>query len=638
MINNKKYNADSIQILEGLEAVRMRPGMYIGSTSEKGLYHLVWEIIDNSIDEALEGFASEITLEILDNNVIRISDDGRGIPVDIHPKTNKPAVETILTTLHAGGKFDKQNYQISGGLHGVGASVVNALSSWFSVEIHINNEIYFQMYEKGIPITPLEKKGVTQKRGTIISFTPDPAIFENMEKFRYKLDVLKERIQQISFLNKKIKLNIIDQTTQPHQEFHFHYKNGIKEYIEYLNKNKKNLNNIFYKEYFSDDFFYEIAFQYSENYSQNIYSFVNNIPTKEGGTHEEGFKIALNRILNKYAKDKNILKKETSLISEDTLEGILVIISLKHPNPLFEGQTKNKLGNPEIRQFISKTFGDVFETYLLENPHEAKKIIEKCLLAMKARIAAKKAREITRKKTSLELLNFNSKLTDCYNKDPKTSELYIVEGDSAGGSAKQGRDSRFQAILPLRGKIINVEKSNLAKVLSNNEIISLIQAIGTGIDKEFDLSKARYNRIIIMTDADVDGAHIRTLLLTFFFRNLKPLIENGYIYFAQPPLYKVVESNKEIKYFYNEKEYKKYQTQLQSKNKKISSQRYKGLGEMNPEQLWETTMDPKKRTLLKIHLEDIKEANEVFDKLMGKLVDQRKEFIEQNAYKADIDI
>ncbi|WP_210954922.1 DNA topoisomerase (ATP-hydrolyzing) subunit B [Candidatus Phytoplasma luffae] len=637
MIKDKIYNADSIQILEGLEAVRKRPGMYIGSISDKGLYHLVWEILDNSIDESLAGFADEISLEILNDNVIRISDNGRGIPVDIHSQTNKPAVETILTTLHAGGKFDKKNYQISGGLHGVGASVVNALSSWFSVEIHRDNKIYYQKYEKGAPIMPLTKKGTTTKRGTIITFTPDSSIFTNMDTFVYKLDVLKERVQQISFLNKKIKLNIIDRTVQPSKEFNFHYKNGIKEYILSLNQNKKVLNNIFYQEYNDNNLFYEIAFQYSENYSSNVYSFVNNIPTKEGGTHEEGFKIALNRILNKYAKDKNILKKETNLISDDTLEGILVIISLKHPEPLFEGQVKNKLGNQEVRQFISKTFGEFFESYLLENPQEAKKILEKCTIAMKARIAAKKAREITRKKNSLELLNFNSKLTDCHNKDPENSELYIVEGDSAGGSAKQGRDSKFQAILPLRGKIINVEKSRLDKVLSNNEIVSLIQAIGTGIDKEFNLQKARYNRIIIMTDADVDGAHIRTLLLTFFFRNLRSLIENGYIYFAQPPLYKV-QQNKKNQYFYNEKEYKEYLDKMKKENKTVSSQRYKGLGEMNPEQLWETTMNPLTRTLLKVHLEDAVEADKVFDKLMGKLVEQRKIFIEENATEAQIDI
>jgi DNA gyrase subunit B len=636
MTKIKKYDAESIQVLEGLEAVRIRPGMYIGSTSEKGLYHLVWEIIDNSIDESLAGFADEINLEILDNNVVRISDNGRGIPVDIHPKTNKPAVETILTTLHAGGKFDNSSYQISGGLHGVGASVVNALSSWFTVEIHLNNEIYYQKYEQGKPIIPLTKKGFTDKKGTIITFTPDPEIFEIITNFNYKLDVLKDRMQQLAFLNKNIKLNITDSRVQPAQKFNFYYKEGVKEYILYLNQNKSTLTQIFYKEYFLDNIFYEITFQYTNKYSQNIYSFVNNIPTKEGGTHEEGFKIALNRILNKYAKDKKILKKETSLISEDTLEGLTAIISLKHPNPLFEGQTKNKLGSHEVRQFISKSFGEFLESHLLENPQEAKQIIDKCLLSMKARIAAKKVREITRKKMSLELLNFNSKLTDCYTKDPMLSELYIVEGDSAGGSAKQGRDSQFQAILPLRGKIINVEKSHSEKVLSNNEIVSLIQAIGTGIDKEFNLSKARYHRIIIMTDADVDGAHIRTLILTFFFRNLKPLIENGYIYFAQPPLYKV-EKNKKIKYFYNEKDYKEYKNSIEIQNKKISSQRYKGLGEMNPEQLWDTTMDPQHRTLLKVCLKDAVEADKIFDKLMGKLVSQRKKFIEENAYKANID-
>ncbi|TVY12440.1 DNA topoisomerase (ATP-hydrolyzing) subunit B [Candidatus Phytoplasma pini] len=636
MSKNDNYNADSIQILEGLEAVRLRPGMYIGSTSEKGLYHLVWEIIDNSIDEALSGFANNITLEIISPKIIRISDNGRGIPVDIHPKTQKPAVETILTTLHAGGKFNNFSYEFSGGLHGVGASVVNALSEWFEIEIHMNQKIYYQRYKKGVPVSPLQEKGITKETGTVITFCPDFDIFKEIENFSFRLEILKTRVQQLAFLNKNLNLNLIDLREEPTKSISFCYKGGIKEYLQYLNENKKVLNQIFYQEYKFNDVYCEISFQYSESYSSNIYSFVNNIPTHEGGTHEEGFKMSMNRILTKYAKDKNLLKKDVNFIGEDTLEGITVIISLRIHNPLFEGQTKAKLGNQEIKYFISKNFGDRLERYLLENPQEAKKIIEKCLLSVKARIAAKKAREITRRKSPLDSLGFASKLADCYNKVPSDSELYIVEGDSAGGSAKQGRDSKFQAILPLRGKIINVEKSRLEKVLSNNEIISLIQAIGTNIDKEFDLNKARYHRIIIMTDADVDGAHIRTLLLTFFFRKLRPLIEKGYIYFAKPPLYKL-QQNKKIHYLYSEEELKSFIHEDTNKSK-ISIQRYKGLGEMNPEQLWDTTMNPTTRTLLQVQLEDALEADRIFSMLMGEEVSYRKTFIQDNAIYADIDI
>ncbi|MDO8168202.1 DNA topoisomerase (ATP-hydrolyzing) subunit B [Candidatus Phytoplasma melaleucae] len=646
MINDNDYNADifhgydasSIEILEGLEAVRKKPGMYIDSTSTKGAYHLIWEIIDNSIDEALAGFAKEIILEIFPGNIVRVSDDGRGIPVGIHPKTKKPAVETILTHLHAGGKFknnpNSRDYSYSGGQHGVGSSVVNALSTWFTVEIHLNNKIYYQKYEKGVPMTPLEIKGTTNKRGTIVTFLPDITIFKEMNNFSYSTDVLKNRLQQLSFLNKNIKLTLVDARKDPYKVLTFYSEGGIKEYLQYLNENKKTLNQVFCQKYHAESIFLEIAFQYNDSYATNIYSFVNNIPTHEGGTHEEGFKMSLNRVLSKYAKDKNLLKKDMSFIGEDTLEGITAIISLRHFDPLFEGQTKTKLGNYEMRQFVSKHFGDALESYLLENPQEAKKIVDKCLLAAKARVAAKKAREFTRKKTPLDLLSFASKLADCRVKDPATSELYIVEGDSAGGSAKQGRDSKFQAILPLRGKILNVEKSRLGKILSNNEIVSLIQSIGTGIDKEFNLNKARYHRIIIMTDADVDGAHIRTLLLTFFFRNLRPLIENSYIYFAQPPLYKA-QQNKKVNYFYNEQDLKEFMSKSKSK---IILQRYKGLGEMNAEQLWETTMNPNTRTLLQVKLEDALEADRIFTMLMGEEVAARKDFIQKNATYADIDI
>lgn len=531
----KNYNADSIQILEGLEAVRKRPGMYIGSTSAKGLHHLVWEIIDNSIDEALAGYANEITLEILPGEVISVTDNGRGIPVDIHPKTGKPAVETILTTLHAGGKFDSSSYKVSGGLHGVGASVVNALSSWFTVEIHLDKKIHYQKYEQGIAVSPLEIIGKTNRKGTVIKFLADPSIFK--ETTVYNLKTLKERLQQLSFLNKGLKLNLIDRRTDEPVIFSFYHESGLQDYLQFINQTHKQkpFHEVFYLEKENTNLTLEIVFEYTTdnseenkqednpniyNYTQTqkIYSFVNNIHTHEGGTHEEGFKLALNRNLSKYAKEFNLLKKDESLLSEDILEGITAIISLKYQNPQFEGQTKAKLGNTEVRSIISQIFGEFLERFLVENPTDAKKIIDKCLLSANARLSAKRAREIARNKP-LDSLGFASKLADCRSKDPQISELYIVEGDSAGGSAKQGRDSRFQAILPLRGKVLNVEKTQSAKILTNKEIKSLIQAIGIGINigksKELNLDKIRYHKIIIMTDADVDGAHIRTLLLTF---------------------------------------------------------------------------------------------------------------------------
>ncbi|AGL90662.1 DNA gyrase beta subunit [Candidatus Phytoplasma australiense] len=661
----KNYNADSIQILEGLEAVRKRPGMYIGSTAAKGLHHLVWEIVDNSIDEALAGHANEITLEILPGDIISVTDNGRGIPVGIHHKTGKPAVETILTTLHAGGKFDSSSYKISGGLHGVGASVVNALSSWFSVEIHLDKKIHYQKYEKGVPVAPLEVIGKTDRKGTVIKFLADPSIFQ--ETTIYDAKILKERIQQLSFLNKGLKLNLIDQRQEKPVSFNFYHEKGLQDYLTFINQTymQKPFHNLFVLEKELDNLALEIVFEYTvnddekskqqeeeqaiKNYTQTqkIYSFVNNIHTHEGGTHEEGFKLALSRNFSKYAKDYNLLKKNESLLSEDILEGITAIISLKHQDPQFEGQTKAKLGNVEVRQIVSQYFGEALGRFLLENPGDAKKIIEKCLLSANARLAAKRAREIVRNKP-LDTLGFAAKLADCRSKDPKISELYIVEGDSAGGSAKQGRDSHFQAILPLKGKVLNVEKTQSSKILTNKEIKSLIQAIGIGVDinkqKNLNLDKLRYHKIIIMTDADVDGAHIRTLLLTFFFRNLRILIEKGYIYFARPPLYKY-QKGKNITYFYEEKE--KIDFSLK-KNIKDGFQRYKGLGEMNPDQLWETTMNPEKRTLLQASLKDalnalsdeeaIKEANSTFNILMGKEVFPRKEFILNNALEADLDV
>lgn len=624
------YDASNIQILEGLEAVRKRPGMYIGSTGSRGLHHLVWEIIDNAIDEALGGYASHIKLEILPGELIRVTDDGRGIPVDIHPKTGKPAVETILTTLHSGGKFDGNSYKVSGGLHGVGASVVNALSEWYEVEIHRNNKNYVQRYERGLPVTPVEEIGVSSHTGTIVTFKFDPEIFKETQTYDY--ETLRNRIQELAFLNRGIAITIIDKRLEEPIENHYQYEGGIIEYVEFLNKNKGRVNqDIVFFEKEIDGITLEIAMQYNDSYAHNIYSFANNIHTHEGGMHEDGFKLALTRVINKYANENGLFKKDESLIGEDTREGLTAIISVKHPDPQFEGQTKTKLGNPEVRQIASKITGEGLERHLLENPNDAKLIIEKCLLASRARMAAKKAREATRRKSPLDTLGFASKLADCRSKDPSISEIYIVEGDSAGGSAKQGRESEYQAILPLRGKVLNVEKARLDKILSNKEILSMIQAFGTGIGEEFDASKARYHKVVIMTDADIDGAHIRTLLLTFFFRYMKPLIDLGYVYIAQPPLYKV-QQGRRVEYLYAEDELDKLLKEL---NGRPSIQRYKGLGEMNAEQLWETTMDPEKRTLLQVSLKDAMDADMVFSMLMGEDVEPRKEFIQENAIYAD---
>jgi DNA gyrase subunit B len=624
------YNASNIQILEGLEAVRKRPGMYIGSTGTRGLHHLVWEIIDNSIDEALGGYATNIKLEILKDDIIRVTDDGRGIPVDLHPKTNRPAVETILTSLHSGGKFDGKSYKVSGGLHGVGASVVNALSEWFVVEIHRNNKVYEQKYERGVPMTEVIEIGESIHTGTVITFKSDHLVFTETTVYDY--EILRSRVQQLAFLNKGIKITIVDSRGDQPIENTYHYEGGIVEYVEFLNKGKGKVNqDILYTEKETDGITLEIALQYNDSYSTNIYSFANNIPTHEGGMHEDGFKLALSRVINKYATDNNLLKKDDSLIGEDTREGLTAVVSVKHPDPQFEGQTKTKLGNPEVRQISSQIVGEGLERYLAENPQDAKAIVEKCLLASRARLAAKKAREATRRKSPLDQLGFASKLADCRSKDPSISEMYIVEGDSAGGSAKQGRESEYQAILPLRGKVLNVEKARLDKILSNKEILSMIQAIGTGIGEEFDASKARYHKIVIMTDADTDGGHIRTLLLTFFFRYMKPLIDLGYIYVAQPPLFKV-QQGRRVEYVYTDQQ---LNTLLEEMGGRPSLQRYKGLGEMNPEQLWETTMNPETRTLLQVSLKDALDADMVFSMLMGEEVEPRKNFIQENAIYAD---
>ncbi len=626
------YDAENIQILEGLEAVRKRPGMYIGTTGPAGLHHLVWEIVDNSIDEALAGFASHIEVEILPGDIISVTDDGRGMPVDKHPKTGKSAVETIFTVLHAGGKFDGSSYKVSGGLHGVGASVVNALSEWLEVIVSRNGKKYKQRFERGKVKYDLKEGGKSDHTGSQVIFKADPIMFTETTVYSY--ETLRQRIQQLAFLNKGIKMTIRDKRNEEQiVENVYHYEGGIKEYVEFLNAGKKLIApKIIYCEGEKDNIQVEVALQYNDTYTALVYSFTNNIHTHEGGTHEEGFRLALTRCIKNYATTNNLLKKDEELNNEDVREGLVSIVSIKHPNPQFEGQTKTKLGNTEVRAIVSQLLGETLERYFLENPQDAKSIIEKCLLASRARIAARKAREATRRKSPLDNLSFASKLADCRCKDPAKSEMYIVEGDSAGGSAKSGRDSEYQAILPLRGKVLNVQKVRLERALSNNEILSMIQAIGTGIGEEFDITKARYHKIVIMTDADVDGEHICILLLTFFFRFMPELIEKGYIYVAKPPLYKA-QFGKTVRYAYSDEELEGYKKEFP--DRKPDVQRYKGLGEMDPEQLWETTMDPALRTLVQVHLEDATIASQTFEMLMGEDVDPRKVFIQENAHYAD---
>ncbi len=634
---NHSYEASDIQVLEGLEAVRKRPGMYIGSTSVKGLHHLVWEIVDNAIDEALAGFADTITVLVDRDNIVTVEDNGRGMPVDIHKKTGKSTVETIFTVLHAGGKFGGGAYKVSGGLHGVGASVVNALSEYLEVRVYRDGHVYFQRFEHGgKPVEDLKKIGDSDRHGSVVVFKADPTIFT--ETVEYEHAVLRDRLRQIAFLNKGIRIIFTDlREPEESQELVFHYEGGLKQYIEFLNKNKTPLfPSVIYCEGIEDEIMIEVAMQYNDGYTPNIYSFCNNINTQEGGTHEEGFRISLTRIINNYAKDNGFLKKdEEPLQGEDVREGLTAIISVKHPDPQYEGQTKTKLGNSEVRKIVSNIFGSQLERFMMENPNEAKIIIEKSLVASKARVAAKKARELTRRKNVLEVSSLPGKLADCSNRNPAECEIYMVEGDSAGGSAKQGRDSKFQAILPLRGKVLNVEKARLHKIFDNNEIRSMITAFGCGIQDEIDIEKLRYHKIVIMTDADVDGAHIRTLLLTFFFRFFRPLIENGYIYFAQPPLYKVSRGSV-IRYVYPGDSLEEITKEFGEQ--KYNIQRYKGLGEMNPEQLWETTMDPKTRTLVQVDIEDAIEADQVFTMLMGDDVEPRRNFIIDNAHFAkDLD-
>ncbi|MEK4253999.1 DNA topoisomerase (ATP-hydrolyzing) subunit B [Ureibacillus sp. FSL K6-2830] len=630
------YDADQIQVLEGLEAVRKRPGMYIGTTTSKGLHHLVWEIVDNSIDEALAGYCNKINITIEKDNWIRVEDNGRGIPVSTHEKMGIPAVEVIMTVLHAGGKFGSGGYKVSGGLHGVGASVVNALSLETEVYVKRDGHIYYIKFSRGKTVEPLKIIGDTDETGTTTRFKADPEIFRETTVYDY--ETLATRIRELAYLNRGIILTLTDERGDEVRSDFYHYEGGIREYVEHLNESKEPIHEPIDIAGEKDGISLEIALQYNSGYSTDIYSFANNINTYEGGTHESGFKTALTRVINEYARKNGLLKdNDANLTGEDVREGLTAIISVKHPNPQFEGQTKTKLGNSEVSTITNQIFSETFERYLLENPSVARKIVEKGIMAARARIAAKKAREFTRRKSALEISNLPGKLADCTSTNPAESEIFIVEGDSAGGSAKSGRDRYFQAILPLRGKILNVEKANLNRILSNAEIRAMITAFGTGIGDEFDLEKARYHKIIIMTDADVDGAHIRILLLTFFFRFMRPLIEAGYVYAAQPPLYQV-KQGKYVEYCYSDEELQEILNRLPD-NPKPTIQRYKGLGEMNADQLWETTMDPERRTLLQIQLDDAIKADQIFRQLMGDEVEPRRQFIEENAvYVENLDI
>ena len=628
------YTADDIQVLEGLEAVRLRPGMYIGSTSARGLHHLVWEIVDNGIDEALAGFANRIDVTIEPDNIIAVRDNGRGMPVGIHEKTGISAVETIMTVLHAGGKFGGGAYKVSGGLHGVGASVVNALSEWLEVTVFQDGKIYFIRFENGgHAVEPLKVIGETTETGTLVRFKADSQIFKDTTVYDY--EILNSRLRQLAFLNKDIRLTLTDKRTPDGLSNDYKYEGGIIEYVKFLNKNKSTISDkVIYVEGLQDGILAEVALQYNDGYQSSIYSFCNNIHTHEGGYHEDGFRMALTRCINTYAKNNNMIKKDETLSQDDVKEGLVAIISVKHPDPQYEGQTKTKLGNSEVRKIVSNIAGEQINRFFLENPDIAKAIVEKAEIASKARIAAKKARELTRRKSALDgISSLPGKLTDCSSKDASECEIYIVEGDSAGGSAKQGRDAKTQAILPLRGKILNVEKARTHRIFENQEIRSMITAFGCGIQEDVDVSKLRYHKIVIMTDADVDGSHICTLMLTFLYRFMKPVIEGGYVYIAQPPLYKV-QKGKKIAYAYKEQEMDQLREEFKEGYK---VQRYKGLGEMDAEQLWETTMDPHHRVLKRVTIDDAMEADSVFDMLMGEDVEPRREYIQENAVYANLD-
>ena len=628
------YTADDIQVLEGLEAVRLRPGMYIGSTSVRGLHHLVWEIVDNGIDEALAGFANRIDVTIEPGDIIAVRDNGRGMPVGIHEKTGISAVETIMTVLHAGGKFGGGAYKVSGGLHGVGASVVNALSEWLEVTVFQDGKIYFIRFENGgHAVEPLKVIGETTETGTLVRFKADSQIFKDTTIYDY--ETLNSRLRQLAFLNKDIRLTLTDKRTPDGLSNDYKYEGGIIEYVQFLNKNKSTISDkVIYVEGLQDGILAEVALQYNDGYQSSIYSFCNNIHTHEGGYHEDGFRMALTRCINTYAKNNNMIKKDETLSQDDVKEGLVAIISVKHPDPQYEGQTKTKLGNSEVRKIVSNIAGEQINRFFLENPDIAKAIVEKAEIASKARIAAKKARELTRRKSALDgISSLPGKLTDCSSKDASECEIYIVEGDSAGGSAKQGRDAKTQAILPLRGKILNVEKARTHRIFENQEIRSMITAFGCGIQEDVDVSKLRYHKIVIMTDADVDGSHICTLMLTFLYRFMKPVIEGGYVYIAQPPLYKV-QKGKKIAYAYKEQEMDQLREEFKDGYK---VQRYKGLGEMDAEQLWETTMDPHHRVLKRVTIDDAMEADSVFDMLMGEDVEPRREYIQENAVYANLD-
>ncbi len=624
---NHDYNAEHIQVLEGLEAVRLRPSMYIGSTSSRGLHHLLFEVVDNSIDEVSAGYCKQIKVTINEDNSATITDDGRGIPVEMHPQENRPAVEVVLTTLHAGGKFGGDSYKVAGGLHGVGVSVVNGLAEWLEVEVYRNGKKYFQRYEKGKKVTPIKEHGEVKKTGTVITFKPDREIFGDID---FENDIIVQRLRELAFLNKGTKISFKDLRTG--QEEKFKYDGGIIQYVSYLNQGKETVpNKPVYIQHSLSGLEVELALQYHAGYAEVIYSYANNIHTHEGGTHEYGFKISLTRLINDFARKMGLLKdNQGNLSGEDIREGLVAVLSVKIMDPQFEGQTKTKLGNTEVRSIVDSICYEGLEAFLEQNPAVARRIIEKAIRASRAREAARKARELTRRKNALEITNLPGKLADCTSKDPGESELFLVEGDSAGGSAKQGRDRRFQAILPLRGKIINVEKARLDKILANDEIRTLITALGTGIENEFDIQRTRYQKIIIMTDADVDGSHIRVLLLTFFYRFMHQLIDSGFVYIAQPPLYKVKRGKNKEEYLYREEELQKL---LEGWDREggLQLQRYKGLGEMNPEQLWETTMNPDTRIIKRVELLDAIQANNIFGVLMGDKVEPRRIFIEDHA-------
>ncbi|MDI9616389.1 MAG: DNA topoisomerase (ATP-hydrolyzing) subunit B [Methanothrix sp.] len=615
------YDASHIKVMEGLEAVRHRPSMYIGSTDALGLHHLVYEVVDNSVDEAMAGYCKEISVVIHGDGSVSVKDDGRGIPVDIHPQYNRPAVEIVMTVLHAGGKFDHDTYQVSGGLHGVGVSVVNALSEWLEVEVSRDGRVYRQRYERGRPVSDLQATDVSEKTGTTVRFKPDPEIFEVTD---FSFDLLSSRLRELAFLNRGLRISITDERSGRSKTFQ--YDGGIVSFVQYLNRSKEVLHpNPIYFSRVRDGVSVEVAMQYNTSYNESVFTFANNINTREGGTHLSGFRAALTKTVNDFAREKKLLKGDAKLTGDDLREGLVAVVSVRLPDPQFEGQTKTRLGNSAVRGIVESLVSEGLMEYFELNPQVAEAIVDKATEAMRAREAARKAKELTRRKTALASSGLPGKLADCVESDPAKSELYIVEGESAGGSAKQGRNRHFQAVLPLRGKILNVERARLDKMLKNEEIRNLITALGTGIGDDFDITKARYHKIIIMTDADVDGSHIRTLLLTFFYRYMQPLIEAGYVYIAQPPLYQV-RRGKSVRYAYSDEELAK----LLEEGKAVV-QRYKGLGEMNPEQLWETTMDPERRTLLRVTLKDAVEADEIFSILMGEQVEPRRIFIETHA-------